>query len=86
MASSQAWHWLGDVYFEFMLKSCFLFFSSFVFTFPQTSHLSCVLSNFAFEMSLSTLLIISITLTISQMAQDNVIRRFSALFFSFISG
>jgi hypothetical protein len=25
MASSQAWHWLGDVYFEFMLKISFSF-------------------------------------------------------------
>jgi hypothetical protein len=52
MASSQAWHWLGDVYFEFMLKISFLFFSPFVFTFTQTSRLSCVLPNFASELSL----------------------------------
>jgi hypothetical protein len=39
MASSQAWHWLGDVYFKFMLEISFSFF-----------HLSSSLSaNFAFE-------------------------------------
>jgi hypothetical protein len=86
MASSQAWHWLGDVYFEFMLK-IFFFFSHLSFS-PSANFAVELLSlpSFAVQLLFSTLLIISVTLTISQVAQDNVIRRFSALFFSFISG